>query len=100
MKRQWLISGSLAALLCAFGGAQAQELRMTCSSDSNECEVLDDLLKRFSKTDARITVKVDTVPYKAILESLPVQLAGGSAADMARLTDLGGLSQYYLDLSP
>jgi alpha-1,4-digalacturonate transport system substrate-binding protein len=40
------------------------------------------------------------VPYKAILESLPVQLAAGSGPDIARVTDLGGLHKYYLDLAP
>jgi alpha-1,4-digalacturonate transport system substrate-binding protein len=94
------MAGSVAALLTVAGAAQAQEIRMTCSSDGNECEVLDDLLKRFSQKNAGITVKIDTVPYKAILESLPVQLAGGSGPDMARLSDLGGLSRYYLDISP
>ena len=40
------------------------------------------------------------MPYKAILESLPVQLAAGEGPDLARVTDLGGLNQYYLDLAP
>jgi alpha-1,4-digalacturonate transport system substrate-binding protein len=100
MKLTWLIAGSMTGILALAGAVQAQELRMTCSSDGNECEVLDDLLKEFTKKNAGISVKIDTVPYKAILESLPIQLAGGSGPDLARLTDLGGLSRYYLDLSP
>jgi alpha-1,4-digalacturonate transport system substrate-binding protein len=41
------------------------------------------------------------VPYSSgILEALPLQLASGQGPDMARVTDLGGLSEYYLDLSP
>jgi alpha-1,4-digalacturonate transport system substrate-binding protein len=39
------------------------------------------------------------VPYKTILEQLPVQLAAGQGPDIARVTDLGGLSKYYLDIS-
>lgn len=40
------------------------------------------------------------MPYKALLEGLPVQLAGGSGPDFATVTDLGGLNRYYLDLTP
>jgi alpha-1,4-digalacturonate transport system substrate-binding protein len=43
---------------------------------------------------------MDTIDYSAILENLPIQLAAGEGPDMARVTDLGGLSQYYLDLRP
>jgi hypothetical protein len=47
-----------------------------------------------------IDVVVDVVPYQAILENLPVQLAAGTGPDMAKVTDLGGLNEYYLDLTP
>jgi hypothetical protein len=40
------------------------------------------------------------VPYQAILENLPVQLAAGTGPDIAKVTDLGGLNEYYLDLTP
>jgi alpha-1,4-digalacturonate transport system substrate-binding protein len=44
---------------------------------------------------------MDTVPYSSgILESLPLQLAAGQGPDIARVTNLGGLSQYFLDLRP
>ena len=40
------------------------------------------------------------MPYQAVLESLPIQLAAGNGPDIARVTDLGGLSEHYLDLRP
>ena len=40
------------------------------------------------------------MPYKAVVEQLPVQLAAGEGPDIARVTDLGGLSKYYLDITP
>jgi alpha-1,4-digalacturonate transport system substrate-binding protein len=43
---------------------------------------------------------IDVVPYKSIVESLPLQLAGGEGPDLARVTDLGGLAQYMLDITP
>ena len=56
--------------------------------------------KRFEAANPGTKVVIDTVPYKTILEQLPVQLAAGQGPDIARVTDLGGLSKYYLDVRP
>jgi alpha-1,4-digalacturonate transport system substrate-binding protein len=82
------------------GAVAAAEIRVTCYSDGNECEVTQDLAKRFEAQNADVKVVVDKVPYKAILEQLPVQLAAGEGPDIARVTDLGGLAKYYLDITP
>jgi len=76
------------------------ELRITWYTDGNEDVVLRDLLDRFEADNPDIKVVMDTVAYSAILENLPIQLAAGEGPDMARVTDLGGLSQFYLDLRP
>ncbi len=76
------------------------DVRISWYNDGNEGEVLRDLLDRFEADNPDITVTIDTVPYSAILETLPVQLAAGEGPDMARVTDLGGLSKFYLDLTP
>jgi ABC-type glycerol-3-phosphate transport system substrate-binding protein len=55
---------------------------------------------RFEADNEGIDVVVDVVPYQAILENLPVQLAAGTGPDIAKVTDLGGLNEYYLDLTP
>lgn len=96
------IAGAAAIFGSTLGlsAVSAQELRYVCSSDGNECTVAAALIKRFEADNPGITVKVDEVPYKTILEGLPVQLAAGTGPDLAKVTDLGGLSQYYLDLSP
>jgi alpha-1,4-digalacturonate transport system substrate-binding protein len=78
----------------------AQELRVQCYSDGNECEVTADIAKRFEAANAGIKIVIDKVPYKAVVETLPVQLAAGEGPDIARVTDLGGLNKYYLDLTP
>jgi len=80
--------------------AQAADLRVQCYSDGNECEVTGDLAKRFEAENPGTKVIIDKVPYKAVVEQLPVQLAAGEGPDIARVTDLGGLSKYYLDLAP
>jgi alpha-1,4-digalacturonate transport system substrate-binding protein len=87
-------------LSLAVGAAGAGEIRVACYSDGNECEVTQDLAKRFEAQNADVKVVIDKVPYKAILEQLPVQLAAGEGPDVARVTDLGGLSKYYLDITP
>lgn len=91
-----------AALLSVVGapGARAAELRVTCYSDGNECDVLRELSAGFTAAYPGTTVKVDQVAYKAILESLPVQLAAGNGPDIARATDFGTLAPYLLDLRP
>ena len=94
-----LATAAVALLLGAVSADAATELRFTCYEDGNECQVMRELLDRFEADNPDIAVVVDVVPYKAILESLPVQLAAGEGPDLARVTDLGGLSQYYLDLS-
>lgn len=76
-------------------------LRITWYDDGNEGQVLRELLDRFEAENPDIRIVMDTVPYAAgILQSLPLQLASGQGPDMARVTDLGGLSQYFLDLRP
>lgn len=101
--RSFLTTAMTAAMALGLfmGQAMAQtEVRITWYNDGNEGEVLRDLLDRFEADNPDIKVVVDTVAYQAILESLPVQLAAGEGPDIARVTDLGGLAQHYLDLSP
>ena len=100
MKTRIMLATATAALALAANAAMAQELRFTCYSDGNECEVYDDIISRFEAENAGVDVKVDVVPYQAILDNLPVQLAAGKGPDLAKVTDLGGLNKYYLDLSP
>lgn len=80
--------------------AQNVELRMMWYSDGNEGDVMRDLLDRFEKANPTIKVNLDRVPYKSILEQLPPLLNSGQGPDLARVTDLGGLSRHYLDVRP
>ncbi len=90
------------ALTAALGAsaASAADLRVMCYQDGNECAVYQDLAGRFMKDHSDIHVTVDTVPYSAILQSLPVQLAAGNGPDIARITDFGATGKYLLDLRP
>jgi alpha-1,4-digalacturonate transport system substrate-binding protein len=93
-----IASAALAALM-APTLASAGEIRVMCYQDGVECDVMTEQAKRFEAANAGTKVIIDTVPYKTILEQLPVQLAAGQGPDIARVTDLGGLSKYYMDIS-
>ncbi|HOZ64137.1 MAG TPA: ABC transporter substrate-binding protein [Burkholderiaceae bacterium] len=90
----------LAGLTFAAALAQAGEIRVMCYQDGVECDVTVEQAKRFEAANPGTKVIVDTVPYKTIVEQLPVQLAAGQGPDIARVTDLGGLSKYYMDIAP
>lgn len=96
MRTKLLLS---AAALAAASLAQAGEIRVMCYQDGVECDVTAAQAKRFEAANPSTKVVVDVVPYKTIVEQLPVQLAAGQGPDIARVTDLGGLSKYYLDIS-
>lgn len=89
-----------AALSLSAGLAQAADIRVMCYQDGSECDVMADMAKRFEAQHPGTKIVLDMVPYKAIVEQLPVQLAAGQGPDIARVTDLGGLSKHYLDIGP
>lgn len=95
-----ILVGAITAAVLAATSASAVELRFMCSQDGNECDATAALIKKFEAANPDITFKMDLVPYKAILETLPVELAAGTGPDLAKVTDLGGLHKYYLDLTP
>src|SRR5262249_30336191 len=78
----------------------ATEIRVACYSDGNECEATQALVPKFERDHPDVKVIIDKQAYKAILESLPVQLAAGQGPDIARTTDFGIISRYFLDLRP
>lgn len=94
------LAAMVAAVVALPVSVCAADIRVMCYQDGNECDVTAALAKRFEAQNAGTKVILDVVPFKTILEQLPVQLAAGQGPDIARLTDLGGLSKYYLDISP
>jgi alpha-1,4-digalacturonate transport system substrate-binding protein len=90
---------TLAALMALSSAPYAADVRVMCYQDGNECEVTAELAKRFEAQNPGTRIILDVVPYKSIVEQLPVQLAAGQGPDIARVTDLGGLSKYYLDVT-
>jgi alpha-1,4-digalacturonate transport system substrate-binding protein len=93
------VAAVAASLLLLPIAASAADIRVMCYQDGVECDVTAELAKRFEAQNPGTKVILDVVPYKTINEQLPVQLAAGQGPDIARVTDLGGLSKYYLDIS-
>jgi len=79
--------------------ATADELTFLCYQDANECEVLAELAEAF-KTESGHTVVTETVGYDIIRDQFENQLQTDAAPDLARVTNLGGFNQYYLDMTP
>ena len=75
------VCAALAAGVTVLVAAQAgaQELRVQCYSDGNECEVTGEIAKRFEAANPGTKIIIDKVPYKAVVETLPVQLADVAA---------------------
>ena len=92
-------SALVAALFILPLAVHSAEIRVMCYQDGVECDVVAEQAKRFEAQNAGTKVVIDVVPYKTIVEQLPVQLAAGQGPDIARVTDLGGLSKYYMDIS-
>lgn len=91
---------ALAAVLGASAfAAQADEISFLCYQDGTECEVIEGMLPAFTAATGH-TVNVETVGYDVIRDQLENQLQTDAAPDVARVTNLGGLNQYYLDLAP
>lgn len=88
-----------AALMMGASMAQADEITFLCYQDGNECEVISSMVPAFTEATGH-TVKVDTVGYDVIRDQLENQLQSDAAPDVARITNLGGLNQYYLDMTP
>src|SRR5271166_6772577 len=75
--------GFAAGAVLAASPASAADIRITCYSDGNECPVQKEMSAGFMKENPDINVIIDEVPYSAILQSLPVQLAAGHGPDIA-----------------
>jgi alpha-1,4-digalacturonate transport system substrate-binding protein len=87
-----------AMLLASTALVSADEINFLCYQDANECDVIGEMIPAFTAATGH-TVNMDTVGYEVIRDQLENQLQTDAAPDVARVTNLGGLNQYYLDLS-
>ncbi len=102
MRKLAFIAVAVTALTSLASAASAQnvELRYMCYADANECEVARELLDKFEAKNPGIKIVIDKVGFSVVRDQLETRLASGQGPDMARVTTLGGLNKYYLDLRP
>ena len=91
---------SLIVTLFATAAMAQTELRFMWYDDGPQSETLIPLIDAFNEANDDINVIVDVVPYATIRDNLQVLLESGEGPDVAKVTNLGGLSEYYLDLTP
>jgi len=89
---------STAVVGISLAAAQADEITFLCYQDGTECDVMAEMAKDF-EAETGHTVAIDTVAYDVIRDQLENQLQSGAGPDVARVTNLGGLNPYYLDLA-
>lgn len=87
------------ALVGSLTAATADEITFLCYQDGNECDVIAEMIPAFTEATGH-TVVLNAVGYDVVRDQLENQLQSDGAPDVARVTNLGGLNQYYLDLSP
>jgi len=100
MKVKALLFSLVAGLLLASSALAQTEIRFMWYDDGPQSETLIPLIDAFNEANDDINVIVDVVPYATIRDNLQVLLESGEGPDLAKVTNLGGLSEYYLDLTP
>ena len=79
--------------------AQNGAATILCDDTGFGCITMQPVADRYNEEHPDLPVKLESVSYQTIVESLPVQLESGEGPDGAIITDLGGLSRFYLDLT-
>ena len=101
MRKIVMVALLLATMVMGVAAQDPVEIHITWYDDGNEGAVLRDLLDRFEAENPDIKVVIDTIDYaNGIQQTLPLQLEAGEGPDMARVTQLGVLAEYMLDLRP
>ncbi|MBF2759058.1 MAG: extracellular solute-binding protein [Ectothiorhodospiraceae bacterium AqS1] len=95
---KWLAAIAASGLVFT-GQAAADQIRFLCYQEGNECDVIADIAKGYEAKSGH-SVITERVGYEVIRDQLENQLQTDAAPDLARVTNLGGLNKYYLDLRP
>ncbi|MBX2885749.1 MAG: extracellular solute-binding protein [Granulosicoccus sp.] len=98
-RRTVILPAMLAGMLGAGQALAEAELSFMMYSDNNEQEVIQEMIDRFTEANPDITITLNLVGYDIIRDGLESQLQAGTGPDIARVTNLGGLNPYYLDIS-
>lgn len=98
-KLQTLRLTCAATAMMAAGAAHADEVSFLCFQNGNECDVLGAMAADW-EAETGHTLAMEVVGFEIVRDQLENQLQTDAAPDVARVVNLGGLNQYYLDLTP
>lgn len=84
-----------APAMSAFG----QQIMVWAGDTGSGGKIYAELAEQFEAANPGVDVVVEEVTYQTLVESLPVQLEAGQGPDIAIITDLGGLSRFYQDIT-
>jgi len=90
----------MAAAVAAPAAAAAVELNLMISDVDKKAAIVEDFAKRYTEANPDVTINLNLVAYTVIREQLAGQLEAKSGPDLAFVTNLGGLHDYYVDLTP
>lgn len=99
INKTMLMGGCASAAIMMGSAAFADEVNFLCYQDGAECDVIAGMAADFTAATGH-TIKMDIVGYEVVRDQLENQLQTDAAPDVARVTNLGGLNKYYLDLTP
>jgi len=80
--------------------AHGQQITLMVGDTGSGGTLFEEMSKSFEAENPGVDVVIEEVSYQTIVESLPVQLEAGEGPDIAIITDLGGLSRFYQDITP
>lgn len=102
MLRMTLTTTTALALLMTSASvttALGQTITLWAGDTGTGGEIFAELAEQFEAENPGVDVVVQEVSYQTLVESLPVQLEAGEGPDIAIITDLGGLSRFYADIT-
>lgn len=101
MRTGILIATAVAGAMGFAGTSLAQtELRFALDANDVQFAAIEEMVNKFEAANSDIDVVFDRVSYNTILQQLPLQLSTGEGPDVAKVTDWGGLSEFYLEMTP
>jgi len=79
--------------------AHGQQITVWAGDTGTGGKIFAEMAEKFEAENPGVDVVVEEVSYQTLVESLPVQLEAGEGPDIAIITDLGGLSRFYQDIT-
>jgi alpha-1,4-digalacturonate transport system substrate-binding protein len=95
-----LAAAAITLSLLSGTAALAQDLSLMLSENDNQAAALEAMIEAYKEVEPGVNITLNVVGYDIIRDQLKGQLAAGTGPDIALITDLGGLHEFYIDLTP